>query len=79
MRNTLSRTVRRVATVIRRFKDDQAGEIPMDIGFPFSAWFFVTLVALTFLDAYVLGGKGIGFYLSVPADMIANARSMVNV
>jgi len=25
----------------------------MDVGFPFSAWFFVTLVALAFLDAYV--------------------------
>jgi len=79
MCNTLSRTVRRVATVIRRFKDDQAGGIPMDVGFPFSAWFFVTLVALAFLDAYVLGGKGIGFYLNVPADMIANARSLVSV
>ena len=75
MRNTLSRTVRRVATVIRRFKDDQAGEIPMDVGFHFSAWFFVSLVALTFLDAYVFGGKGIGIYLNVPADLIANARS----
>lgn len=79
MRKTLSRTVRHVATVIRRFKDDQAGEIPMDVGFPFSAWFFVTLVALAFLDAYVLGGKGIGFYLNVPADMLANARSLSNV
>lgn len=73
MRNTLSRTVRRVATVIRRFKNDRAGELPMDVGFSFSAWFFVSLVALTFLDAYVFGGKGIGTYLSVPADMIANA------
>jgi len=79
MRDTLRRTARRVAIVIRRFKDDQAGEIPMDVGFPFSAWFFLTLVALSFLDAYVLGGKGIGYYLNVPADMIANARSMVNV
>lgn len=79
MRNTLSRTVRRLATVIRRFKNDQAGELPMDIGFSFSAWFFVALVALTFLDAYVFGGKGIGTYLNVPADMIANARSLMNV
>jgi len=79
MRNTLNRTVRRVATVIRRFKNDQAGEIPMDVGFSFSAWFFLTLVALAFLDAYVLGGKGVGFYLNVPADMIANARALVNV
>lgn len=79
MRNTLSRTVRRVANVIRRFKDDQAGEVPMEIGFHFSAWFFVSLVALTFLDAYFFGGKGIGIYFNVPADMIADVRSLVNV
>ena len=79
MRNTFRHAVRRTATVIRRFSGNQAGEIPMDVGFPFSAWFFVTLVALAFLDAYVLGGKGIGYYLNVPAGMIANARSMVNV
>lgn len=79
MRNTLDRTVRRMATVIHRLKDDQAGGIPIEVGFPFSAWFFVTLVALMFLDAYVLGGNGIETYFSVPADILANARSMVNV
>ncbi len=79
MCNTLDRTVRRVAIVIRRLKDDQAGEIPMDVGFPFSAWFFVTVVALTFLDAYLLKGKGIETYLSVPTDVLANARNMANI
>lgn len=74
MRNTLNRAVRRVANVIRRFKGDPAGEVPMDAGFHFSAWFFVSLVALMFLDAYVFGGKGIGIYLNVPADMIAVAQ-----
>ena len=43
----------------------------------FSAWFFVTLVALTFLDAYLLGGKGIGFYFSVPGQILANAGTVV--
>lgn len=79
MRNTLSRTVRRVASVIRRFKNDQAGELPMDAGFSFSAWFFVSLVALMLLDAYVFGGKGIGTYINVPAELIANVRSLANV
>ena len=79
MCNTLDRTVRRVAIVIRRLKDDQAGEIPMDVGFSFSAWFFLTVVALTFLDAYILKGKGIEIYLSVPTDVLANARNMANI
>ena len=65
--------------VIRRLKDDQAGEIPMDVGFSFSAWFFLTVVALTFLDAYILKGKGIEIYLSVPTDVLANARNMANI
>lgn len=51
----------------------------MDVGFSFSAWFFVSLVALMFLDAYVFGGKGIGTYINVPAEMIANVRSLANV
>ncbi len=79
MRNTLDRTVRRVATVMRRLKADQAGEIPMDVGFPFSAWFFVTVVALSFLDAYLLNGKGIETYFSVPTDVLVHSRSMVNI
>ena len=79
MRNIFDRTVRRMATVIRRLKEDQAGEIPMDVGFPFSAWFFVTVVALTLLDTYVLGGQGIGSYLGVPTDVLNNARAMVNI
>ncbi len=79
MCNTLDRTVRRVAIVIRRLKDDQAGELPMDVGFSFSAWFFLTVVALTFLDAYILKGKGIEIYLSVPTDVLANARNMANI
>ena len=78
MRNTLDRTVRRVAMVIRRLKDDQAGELPMDVGFSFSAWFFITVVALTFLDAYVFKGKSIEIYLSLPTDTLANARNMAN-
>lgn len=79
MRDTQTRTKRRVAAVVRPIKDYQAGGILMDIGFSFSAWFFVTLVALAFLDAYVLGGNGIGYYLNVPADMLANVRSLTNV
>ena len=79
MRNSLDSTVRRVAIVIRRLKDDQAGELPMDVGFSFSAWFFLTVVALTFLDAYILKGKGIEIYLSVPTDVLANARNMANI
>ena len=77
MRNSLDRTMRRLATVIRRFKDDQAGQIPMDVGFSLSAWFFVTLVALTLLDAYLLGGKGIGFYLSVPGQILASSGNVI--
>ena len=68
-----------MATVIRRLMEDQAGEIPMDVGFPFSAWFFVTVVGLTFLDTYVLGGQGIGSYLGVPIDILDHARTMVNI
>ncbi len=79
MRNTINRTVGRVATIIRRLKADQAGEIPMDVGFPFSTWFFVTVVALSFLDAYVLNGKGIETYFSIPTDMLVHSRSMVNI
>ena len=79
MRNVLDHTVRRLTTVLRRLKDDQAGQIPMDVGFPFSAWFFVAVVALTFLDAYFLGGKGVGSYLSLPTDMLAAARSTINL
>ena len=79
MLNSLDRTARRVATVIRRLKDDQAGEIPAEVGFPFSAWFFVTFVALMLLDAYFLGGRGIEYYLNVPTEVLANARSLVNV
>ncbi|MCZ6846031.1 MAG: hypothetical protein O7F69_09050 [Alphaproteobacteria bacterium] len=79
MRNSLDRTVRRLTTVIRRLKDDQAGEISVEVGFPFSAWFFVTFVALMFLDAYFLGGRGFEYYLDVPAEVLANARSLVNV
>ena len=79
MRNSLDRSVRRLATVIRRLKDDQAGEIPAEVGFPFSAWFFVTFVALMLLDAYFLGGRGIEYYLNVPAEVLANARNLVNV
>lgn len=78
MRNSLKRTVRRVAAVICRLKNDQAGELPMDAGFSFSAWFFVALVAISFLDAYVFRGKGIGFYINVPADMLANAPGIGN-
>ena len=78
MRRTLNRAVRRLASVIDRLKDDQSGEIPAEAGFHFSAWFFLTVVALTFLDAYLLQGKGIGQYLSVPADVLANASGMVN-
>ncbi len=79
MLNSLDRTARCVATVIRRLKDDQAGEIPAEVGFPFSAWFFVTFVALMLLDAYFLGGRGIEYYLNVPTEVLANARSLVNV
>ena len=79
MRHTLNRTVWRVAKVMRRLKADQAGEIPMDVGFPFSAWFFVTVVALSFLDAYLLNGKGIETYFSVPTDVLVHSRNMVNI
>ena len=79
MRNTFDRTVRHVAKVICRLKKDQAGEIPMDAGFHFSAWFFVTVVALTFLDAWLLKGKGIEIYLSVPTEVLAHARGMANI
>lgn len=79
MRNSLDRTVRRLASVIRRLKHEQAGEIPAEAGFHFSAWFFLTLVALSFLDAYMFEGRGIAPYLSLPIDVLANAREMVNV
>jgi hypothetical protein len=79
MQNSLDRTGRRVAKVIRRLKADQSGEIPMDVGFPFSAWFFVAVVALSFLDAYIFNGKGIEIYFSVPTDVLAHSRSMVNI
>ena len=79
MRNTLNHRVRHMASAIRRLKADQAGEIPMDVGFPFSAWFFVAVVALSFLDAYVLNGRGIETYFSVPMDVLAHSRTMVNI
>jgi hypothetical protein len=75
MQNSLDRTGRRVAKVIRRLKAEQSGEIPMDVGFPFSAWFFVAVVALSFLDAYIFNGKGIEIYFSVPTDVLAHSRS----
>ncbi len=77
--STLDRTMRRLASVVRRLKDDQAGKIPEEVCLHFSAWFFLTLVALTFLDAYILGGRGLGHYLDVPTGVLANARALVNV
>ena len=79
MQTTLDRSVQRMIAVNSRPKDERANSITMDIGFPFSAWFFLTTVGLTFLDAYLLGGKGIGTYLGVPVDVLANVRNLVNV
>ena len=79
MRNTLDRTLRRLAALMCRLQRDQAGEIPMDAGFSFSAWFFLATVVLTLLDTYVLGGKGIMVYFHVPTDVLATSRSLVNL
>jgi hypothetical protein len=79
MRNTHDRTMRPQKGVIRRLKDDLAAELPAEFGFHFSAWFFLGAVAMTYLDAYFLRGKGIGHYLSVPTEILANARSLANV
>jgi hypothetical protein len=79
MRNKFDRTMRPKGGIIRRLKDDLGAELPAETGFHFSAWFFLGVVAITFLDAYLLHGKGIGHYLSVPTEVLANARSLVNV
>lgn len=79
MRNKIDRTMRPKEGIVRHLKDDLAAELPAEIGFHFSAWFFLGVVAITFLDAYLLRGKGIGHFLSVPTEMLANARSLVNV
>ena len=78
MQTTLDRTVLRMTAVDSRSKDERASSITMDVGFPFSAWFLLTTVALTFLDACLLGGKGIGIYLGVPVDVVANVRNLLN-
>ena len=79
MHNFLDCTGRHLARVIRRFSDDEAGEISEEVGFHFSAWFFATLVLLAFLDAYVFEGMGLGHYLNLPYDALDNARAMLNV
>ena len=79
MRRTLDRTARNMAAGFRSFKDEVAGEIPMDIGFPFSAWFFLGVVAFTFLDAYFTGGRGLGQFMDVPGQVLAHATKMGNV
>ena len=79
MQTTLDRTVQRMTAANSRSNDERANSITMDVGFPFSAWFFLTTVGLMFLDAYFLGGKGIGTYLGVPVDVLANVRNLVNV
>ena len=79
MQTTLDRTVQRMTAANSRLKDERANSITMDVGFPFSAWIFLTTVALTFLDAYLLGGKGSGTYLDVPVDVFANVRNLMNV
>ena len=79
MRNTLDSAGRRLASVIHRLTGDEAGEISEEVGFHFSAWFFLALVMLSLLDAYVFEGRGIGHYLSLPNDALANARAMLNV
>jgi len=78
MLGSLRQTTRHMAGVLRRLKGDRSGELPMDAGFSFSAWFFVALVALTFLDAYVFRGRGIGFYMNVPAEIIAKSPTIGN-
>ena len=79
MGKTISRAAGCLAKDIRSLKDDIADELPATAGFSFSAWFFVTVVALSFLDAYFLNGKGIETYFSVPTDVLAHSRSMVNI
>ncbi|NNE84232.1 MAG: hypothetical protein HKN28_09710 [Alphaproteobacteria bacterium] len=78
MRSKFDRTMRPKG-FIRRLKDDLAADLPAETGFHFSAWFFLGAVAMTFLDAYLLQGKGIGHYLSVPTEVLASARSLINV
>jgi len=78
MCNALDHTIRRLAALMCRLQNDQTGAIPVDAGFSFSAWFFVTAVALTFLDTYVLGGRGIQTYFEVPTNVLAASRSLVN-
>ena len=79
MQTTLDRSAHRMTSANRHAKNNPTVDIAIDVGFPFSAWFFLTTVALTFLDAYFLGGRGIGSYLNVPTDILVNARSLVNI
>ena len=79
MRNALDHSIRRLAALVRRLQRDEAGEIPMDAGFSFSAWFFFATLVLTLLDTYVLGGRGIMVYFQVPTHVLATSRSLVNL
>ena len=77
MRKTVAHFLRCLAADLHGLKEDVKGAIPIDAGFPFSAWFFVSVVAFTFLDAYVLRGKGVESYFSVPTDMLVNSRGLL--
>ncbi len=79
MRNRLDRTIGGVTSTLRGVKDEVASEIPGEVGFHFSAWFFLTAVVMAFLDAFFFGGDGFGHYLSVPTDVLAQSRALVNI
>lgn len=79
MGKIFDRTAHNIASGVRGFKNELAEEMPRELGFPFSAWFFIGVVTFTFLDAYFADGRGLGHFIDVPGQVLAHASKLVNV